>query len=66
MITIQLPVFSVRFEIGVSLLLAPAGADKLMGPQGPISSSGKCRNTARDLQESTRRSSSGNWVLHSY
>ena len=38
---------SVRFEVGVSLLLAPAGADK----RGPFSSSGKCRNTAGDLRE---------------
>ena len=33
---------SVRFEVGVSLLVAPAGADK----RAPFSSSGKCRNTA--------------------
>ena len=30
---------------------------------GPFSSSGKCRNTAGDLQESTRWSSGGNRVL---
>ena len=39
-------VLSERFEVGVYLLVAPAGADKKW-PQGPFSSSGKCRNTAR-------------------
>ena len=29
------PVLSVRFEVGVSLLLAPAGADK-RGPKAPF------------------------------
>ena len=53
---------SVRFEVGVSLLLAPARADK-RGPEDPFSSSGKCRNAARDSQESTRRSSGGRRVL---
>ena len=57
-----LTVLSVRFEVGVSLLLAPAGADK-RGTWGPFSSSGKCRSTAGDLQESTRRSSSWSQVL---
>ena len=41
---------SVRFEVGVSLLLALAGGDE-RGPQGQFSSSGKCRNTASDSQE---------------
>ena len=52
----MLAVLSVRIEVGVSLLLEPTGADKR---QGPFSSNGKCRNTAGDSQESTRRS----WVL---
>ena len=33
------------------------------GPQGPFSSSRKCKSTAGDLQESTRRSSGGSRVL---
>ena len=52
-------VLSVRFEGGVSLLLAPAGADK----RDPFFSSVKCRNTAGDLQESTHRSSGQSRVL---
>ena len=52
-------VLSVRFEVGVSLLLAPGRADK----RDPFSSNGTCRNTASDSQESTRRSSGGNQVL---
>ena len=49
---VSIAVLSVRFEVhvGVSLLLAPAGADK-RGPR-PLSSSGKCSNTAGDSQES--------------
>ena len=47
----------VRFEVGVSLLLAQKR------PQGPFSSSGKCWNTAGNSQESTRQSSSGGQVL---
>ena len=43
-------VLSVRFEVGVSLLLAPVRADK-RGLGAPFSSSGKCRNTAGDSQE---------------
>ena len=53
---------SVRFEVGFSLLLTPAGADK-RGPEDPFSSSGECRNAVRDSQESTRRSSGGRRVL---
>ena len=49
---------SVRFEVGVSLLLAPAGADK----RG-LSSSRKCKNAAGDLQESIHRSSGRSRVL---
>ena len=56
-----LAVLSARFEVGVSLLLAPVRADKRA--QRPFSSSGKCRNTDGDSQESTRRSSSGSRVL---
>ena len=33
---VSLAVLSVRFEVGVSLLLAPAGADK-RGPKAPFS-----------------------------
>ena len=40
--------FSVRLEVGVSLLLAPTGPDK-RAPQGPFSFSGVCRNKAGDL-----------------
>ena len=54
-----LTVLSVRSEVGVSLLLAPTRADK----RGPFSSSGKCRNTAGDSQESTCRSSGRSRVL---
>ena len=53
-------VLSVRFEVGVSLLLAPVRADK-RGPK--FSSNGYCRNTAGDSQESTWRSSGGSKVL---
>ena len=53
-------ILSVRFEAGVPLLQAPTGADKRLGP---FSSSGVCRNTAGDPQESTRRSSGGSRVL---
>ena len=44
---------SVRFEVGVYLLLAPAGADK-RGPKAPFPLVEKCRNTVGDSQESTR------------
>ena len=54
------PVLSVRFEVGVSLVLAPARADKR--GRGPFSFSGKCRNAASDLQESTSRSSGGSRI----
>ena len=54
-------VLSVRFEVGVSLLLAPARADK-RGPKAPFPQV-ENRNTAGDSQESTRRSSSGSLVL---
>ena len=53
-------VLSVRFGVGVSLLQAPTRADKR---QGPFSSSGICRNTAGDSQESTRQSSGRSQVL---
>ena len=53
------PVLSVRFEVGVSLLLALAEADK----RGPFSFSGLCRNTAGYSLERTRRSSGGSRVL---
>ena len=56
-----LTVLSVRSEVGVSLLLAPTGADK-RGPKA-FSSSGKCRNTAGDSQEGTCWSSGGSQVL---
>ena len=51
-----------RFEVGVSLLLAPT--DK-KGPkaQGPFSYSGQCKNIARDSQEVTRQSSGRSQVL---
>ena len=55
-------VLSVRFEVGVSLLLAPAGPDK-RGPKAPFPLVEKCRNAAGDLQESTHWSSGGSWVL---
>ena len=54
---------SVRFEVGVSFLLAPAGADK-RGPKAPfppVENAGI--HTAGDSQESTRRSSGGSRVL---
>ena len=57
-------VLSVRFEVGVSLLLGQAGADRRAGrPQGPFSSSGKCRNTASNSLESTCQSSSKSQIL---
>ena len=55
-------VLSVRFEVGVSLLLAPVGADK-RGPKAPFPLVEIVGNTAGDLQESTRRSSGGSQVL---
>ena len=53
---------SVRFEVVVSLLLAPVGADK-RGPKAPFPLVEIVGNTAGDLQESTRRSSGGSQVL---
>ena len=53
---------SVRFEVGVSLLLAPVRADK-RGPKAPFPLVEIVGNTAGDLQESTRRSSGGSHVL---
>ena len=53
---------SVRFEVGVSLLLAPVGADK-RGPKAPFPLVEIVGNKAGDLQESTRRSSSRSQVL---
>ena len=55
-------VLSVRFEVVVSLLLAPVGADK-RGPKAPFPLVEIVGNTAGDLQESTRRSSGGSQVL---
>ena len=55
-------VLSVRFEVVVSLLLAPVGADK-RGPKAPFPLMEIVGNTAGDLQESTRRSSGGSQVL---
>ena len=53
---------SVRFEVVVSLLLAPVGADK-RGPKAPFPLVEIVGNTAGDLQESTHRSSGGSQVL---
>ena len=55
-------VLSVRFEVVVSLLLAPVGADK-RGPKAPFPLVEIVGNTAGDLQESIRRSSGGSQVL---
>ena len=55
-------VLSVRFEVVVSLLLAPVGADK-RGPKAPFPLVEIVGNTAGDLQESTRRNSGGSQVL---
>ena len=51
-------VLSVRFEVGVSLLLVPAGADK-----GAFSSRRKYRNTAGNSRKSTRLSPGRSRVL---
>ena len=56
---------STRFEVGVSLLLAPAGADK-RDPKAPfplVENAGIQLVRVRDSQESTRRSSSRSRVL---
>ena len=53
-------VLSVWLRVDVPLLQAPTGADKR---RGPFSSSGVCRNTAGNPQESTRRSSGRSRVL---
>ena len=54
---------SVRFEVGVSLLVAPAGADKSWGPFPLVENAGIEPAPARDSQESTCRSSGGSRVL---
>ena len=55
-------VLSVGFEVGVSLLLAPAWEDK-RGPKAPFPLVEDKKNAVGDLKESIRRNSSASWVL---